>query len=54
MTKGINDTWEENDAVSAEKNKTIFTDITAIANAGVKDKGVTESFLFYFQGSLKK
>lgn len=54
MRKGISDTQEENDAVSAEKNKTIFTDITAIANSGVKDKGAAEWFLFCFQGSLKK
>lgn len=42
MRKGIRSTQEENDAVCAEKNKTIFTDIAAIANSEVKDEGVAE------------
>lgn len=54
MRKGLSGTQEEDDAVSAAKNKTIFTDITVIANSGVKDKGVAKRFLFCCQGSLKK
>lgn len=38
----ISSAQEENDAVSADKNKTIFTDVTAITNPGVKDKGVAK------------
>lgn len=42
MRKGISNTQEENDAVSAEKTRMIFSDFTPIANLGVKDKGVAE------------
>jgi len=42
MGKGVSSTWEENDAVSAEKSKSISTGVTAIGNSGVKDKGVAE------------
>lgn len=38
----ISSAQEENDAVSADKTKTIFTDVTAITNPGVKDKGVAK------------
>lgn len=53
MREGISDTQEENDAVSAEETRMIFCDITAVANLGVKDKGVAKRLLFCFQGSLK-
>lgn len=50
----ISSAQEENDAVSADKNKTIFTDVTAITNPGVKDKGVAKWLLFCLQGSWEE